>query len=128
MNKHDADALRLSLSQDRGEDRSPDPDPDLPLADPPPTQDWVLGLRFAECSICAARDHWRQAGDPCPLAPDGADQVEPETAFARLRAELAAFVAHWRARGFGARPTMNDWRAEAFEYSRDPKARQTRRK
>ncbi len=125
MNKHDTDALALSLSQDRPEP-SPDPDPENPIADPHETHDWVLRMGFAECSVCAMRDHYRGAGEPCSLAPEP-EGVTLETAADRLFEELRAFVAHMLRIGITSRPSMNDWRSEAFEHARDRKAKSKRR-
>jgi hypothetical protein len=65
------------------------------------------------------RDHWIGACAKCPGEKADDAAVGIDAAIACIRADLERFRAWWIERGLGAtRPTLAEWRAEAFEFAR----------
>lgn len=98
----------------------PDPDVEAPIGAPHPSHRWARHDRYAVCIVCGVRDHWSAGGVACRGAPE-AQGITLEVAIRRLERETVQFADWWRAKKLGARPTMNDWRAEHFEFSREPR-------
>ena len=134
-------ALALEISHVAGLDsahtapaHAPSPDEPVHTHESHPEWRWPAGpgahTRWLECTACGIRDYYPGAGSPCaalPAPPRGKRLPEtPRTlaeALERLRADLGAFGAWWRARpslGF-ERPSMNDWTAEYLEWRRGPR-------
>lgn len=113
---------------------SPEPDPEAPLLeheshafDPREDAD-----RWRECAACGVRDYWRASTLPCAGSTDeGEGEIAIDVALERILEDLAAFRAWWVMRGFTlTRPSVAEWRAELFEWSREncatPNARRAR--
>lgn len=101
----------------------PDLDPDEPR-DPHESHDLVLFDRYAECADCGARDHWPAIEGACPKTKQGRGlPVSLVQAGATMKADLSAFLEWWEAKGLGTCPDMATWRAELFEWARNPGGR-----
>lgn len=107
------------------------PDPENPVHTHESHADWRHAdthTRWLECVACGVRDYYPGAAQPCgALVPlPGKRAPEPartlSEALTRLRDDLDAFAAWWRARpSLGeARPSLDEWAAEFLEWRRGP--------
>lgn len=105
---------------DRSWAPAPAPDVDAPR-DPHESHDWRLHDRWAACEACGVRDYWPGAEGVCePPKPGAETQIPLDEAIAILREDLVAFGSWCSRKDLAERPTIKDWRAEAFEWARVP--------
>lgn len=131
-----APALATEISHVVGLDSTHTPAPERSPDDPVDTHeshpDWQWPTdphphtRWLECVACGIRDYYPGAASPCAVR-EGAAAKAPVTlasALARLRLDIEAFEAWWRARpSLGSeRPTLEEWRAEYLEWAKGPRA------
>lgn len=107
---------------------NPDPDPENPVTAPHDSHRWEgdgAAAYFLECAACGCRDHWPGARKPCETSYVGQKRgTRPHTlaeALRKLYLDLDAFAVWWLAREATlglVRPSLEEWRAEFFEFAK----------
>ena len=113
---------------------APDPGEPVDCHESHPEWQWPADphahTRWMECTACGVRDYYAGAAAPCAALAAGPKRkaTEPARTLAealeRLRADLDAFGAWWRARpALGdSRPSLEEWAAEFLIWRTGPKA------